>query len=200
MKRAAGRRQCVSHRVVTLTIMEFTSSVAGVIPDVLQQTPLLSAHLRLGGRMVPFAGWNMPVQYTGITQEHMAVRSGCGIFDISHMGEFFVDGAAAGEWLNRQLTNNAAKLNPGEGQYTLLLNEKGGVIDDLIAYRLDTERWFLVVNASMIDADRAWLTGRLEEGVHFRDASTAWAGMAVQGPRAPHVFAAMTGGELPSRN
>jgi aminomethyltransferase len=200
MKRACREGQCVSHRVASLTIMEFTSSLAHVTSDTLQQTPLLSAHLQLGGRMVPFAGWNMPVQYAGITQEHMAVRTGCGIFDISHMGEFFVDGKEAGAWLNRQLSNNVAKLAPGEGQYTLLLNERGGIIDDLIAYRLDANRWFLVVNASMIDADRSWLTERLEAGVHFRDASAGWAGMAVQGPLAPLVFGTMTGGDLPPRN
>ena len=79
--------------------------------------------------MVPFAGWYMPVQYAGITQEHLAVRSGCGIFDISHMGEFFVSGAQSGAWINRQLTNTTAKLAPGQGQYTLLLNESGGIID-----------------------------------------------------------------------
>lgn len=152
--------------------------------------------------MVPFAGWNMPVQYSGITQEHMAVRSSCGIFDISHMGEFFVSGAAAGEWLNCLLTNNTAKLQPGEGQYTLLLNEHGGVIDDLIAYHIAPERWFLVVNASMVDEDRLWMESRKRDGVEFRDESAAWAGMAVQGPQAPAVFAAIagTGARLPARN
>ena len=150
--------------------------------------------------MVPFAGWNMPVQYAGITQEHLAVRSGCGIFDISHMGEFVVSGANAGAWLNRQLTNNTAKLAPGQGQYTLLLNENGGVIDDLIAYRLAEDRWFLVVNASMIAEDFAWLSARLEDGVTLQNASADYAGMAIQGPRAAEVFRTMTGGELPPRN
>ncbi len=150
--------------------------------------------------MVPFAGWNMPVQYAGITQEHLAVRSGCGIFDISHMGEFIVSGANAGAWLNRQLTNNTAKLAPGQGQYTLLLNESGGVIDDLIAYRLTEESWFLVVNASMIAVDLAWLSSRLEEGVTLRDESPAYAGMAIQGPNAAAVFSAMTAATLPPRN
>ena len=180
--------------------MEITSSIAKVTPEALQQTPLLAAHLRSGGRMVPFAGWNMPVQFAGITREHLAVRSGCGIFDISHMGEFFVSGTNAGAWLNRQLTNNTAKLQPGQGQYTLLLNENGGVIDDLIAYRLAEDRWFLVVNASMIAEDRAWLTARLESDIGFRDESAAYAGMAIQGPNAAAVFTAMTGAALPPRN
>ena len=200
IKRAAAAQQSVSHSPGALTIMEITSSIADVTPETLQQTPLLAAHLRCGGRMVPFAGWNMPVQYAGITQEHLAVRSGCGIFDISHMGEFFVSGANAGAWLNRQLTNNTAKLQPGQGQYTLMLNEQGGVIDDLIAYRLAEDAWFLVVNASMIAVDRAWLTARLEDGIEFHDASDTYAGMAIQGPNAPAVFAAMTGRELPPRN
>ncbi len=180
--------------------MEIASSIPDVTPEILQQTPLLAAHLRCGGRMVPFAGWNMPVQYAGITREHVAVRSGCGIFDISHMGEFFVSGPESGAWLNRQLTNNTAKLQPGQGQYTLLLNENGGVIDDLIAYRLADDRWFLVVNASLIAEDRAWLSARLESGIEFRDESPAYAGMAIQGPNAVAVFTAMTGASLPPRN
>jgi aminomethyltransferase len=171
-----------------------------VSSESLQQSPLLDAHLRAGARMVPFAGWNMPVQYAGITQEHLAVRSGCGIFDISHMGEFFVSGEDAGAWLNRQLTNNTARLASGQGQYTLMLNENGGVIDDLIVYRLAEDRWFLVVNASMIAEDRAWLTSRLVEGVTLRDESPDFAGMAIQGPNAPAVFKTMTGAELPPRN
>ncbi len=183
--------------------MEITSSIADVTPEILQQTPLLAAHLCCGGRMVPFAGWNMPVQYAGITREHLAVRSGCGIFDISHMGEFFVGGTNAGAWLNRQLTNNTAKLQPGQGQYTLLLNENGGVIDDLIAYRLADDCWFLVVNASMIDEDYAWLSAQLEDGVELRNKSNDYAGMAIQGPNAAAVFAAMTKEDelvLPPRN
>lgn len=180
--------------------MEPLSTIAEVNTDILQQTPLLASHLKHGARMVPFAGWNMPVQYTGITQEHLAVRQSCGIFDISHMGEFLVSGPNATAWLNRQLTNNTTKLQPGEGHYTLMLNEQGGVIDDLIAYRLTADTWFLVVNASMIDVDREWLTGRLDSGVTLVDESKAWAGMAIQGPHAPAVFATMTGAALPPRN
>ena len=151
--------------------------------------------------MVPFAGWNMPVQYAGITHEHQAVRTGCGIFDISHMGEFFVSGPGAGRWLNSILTNNTEKLQAGQGHYTLMLNEQGGVIDDLIAYRTGEDSWFLVVNASMIPADREWMSARLPEGVNFKDDSAAWAGMAVQGPNAPSVFETVLPGEaLPVRN
>jgi aminomethyltransferase len=152
--------------------------------------------------MVPFAGWNMPVQYAGISSEHLAVRSSCGIFDISHMGEFFVSGPDATAWLDSLLTNRAASLNPGQGQYTLLLNEKGGVIDDLIAYRLDHDQWFLVVNAGRLDEDRAWFSQHATPGVSFLDDSPAWAAMAIQGPLAPQIFHAITEGtaSLPPRN
>ena len=114
--------------------------------------------------MVPFAGWLMPVQYTSILEEHQAVRNNVGIFDISHMGQFIVDGANARDWLNRMLTNNVDKLDVGVGQYTFLLNERGGIIDDLIAYRIDEEKYLLVVNAARADEDFAWLQNHLKEG------------------------------------
>ena len=110
--------------------------------------------------MIPFAGWNMPVQYTSIMDEHNAVRTDVGIFDISHMGQFFLEGEGAEAWLNTILANDVNKLGFGEGQYTLMLNENGGVIDDLIIYRQTEGRLFLVVNASMVDVDYGWL-GRM---------------------------------------
>lgn len=165
-------------------------------------SPLHETHLRAGARMVPFAGWNMPVQYKGITEEHLTVRRSCGIFDISHMGEFRVHGPAARDWLNTLLTNNTTRLGIGQGQYTLLLNEKGGVIDDLIVYRTGPEAWFLVVNASKIDEDFAWMQARLDGGVTLENASSAFAGMAIQGPEAPAVYQKVAGAhqELPDRN
>jgi aminomethyltransferase len=160
-----------------------------------------AAHLELGARLVPFAGWNMPVQYTAIIEEHTAVRERAGVFDISHMGQFIVDGDGAGNWLNTMLTNNLAKLEPGQGQYTLMLNDHGGVIDDLIIYRTGADTWFLVVNAAKIDEDFAWLDARRPASVALRDESASWAGMAVQGPNAQAVFAAAFPGEtLPQRN
>ena len=183
--------------------MDVVSRIVDVSSTALLQSPLLAAHTALGARMVPFAGWNMPVQYAGINAEHLAVRSGCGIFDISHMGEFFVSGPDAAAWLNGLLTNDIATLAPGQGHYTLLLNESGGVIDDLIAYRLGPDEFFLVVNAARRDEDRAWLEARIgTAAVEFRDDSDAWAAMAVQGPAAPDIFAAATGGAavLPPRN
>jgi aminomethyltransferase len=167
----------------------------------LQRTPLEGAHLALGARLVPFAGWNMPVQYTSILDEHHAVRTKAGIFDISHMGQFFVEGPAATVWLNRMLTNDIARLAPGQGQYTLMLNERGGVIDDLIAYRTGESSYLLVVNASMIDEDFFALASHQDEGAALRNESPLWAGMAVQGPQAAEVFAAVLPGEvLPPRN
>jgi aminomethyltransferase len=151
--------------------------------------------------MVPFAGWNMPVQYTSIMDEHAAVRGAAGIFDISHMGQFIVSGPGALVWLNRMLANNVAKLEVGQGQYSFLLNEAGGVIDDLIVYRTAEEAFFLVVNASMIDEDFAWMAKHQPEDVAFANESALWAGMAVQGPDAVAVFAkACPGGPLPPRN
>jgi len=167
----------------------------------LKSSPLESTHLALGARLVSFAGWNMPVQYASIIREHTAVREGVGIFDISHMGQFFVEGPGACGWLNRMLTNNAAKLAPGEGQYTLMLNENGGVIDDLIVYRTGEESFFLVVNASKIDEDLAWLKAHPADDATVRDESASWAGMAIQGPQAAAVFASACPGEtLPTRN
>jgi len=143
----------------------------------------------------------MPVQYSSIIDEHTAVRTSCGIFDISHMGQVIVSGQHAETWLNRLLTNNIAKLAIGEGQYTLMLNEDGGVIDDLIAYRTGETEYFLVVNASMIEEDFRWMSARLSDEVKLRNESDQWAGMAIQGSEAPTVFAKVFPDEtLPSRN
>src|ERR1039458_3608858 len=119
----------------------------------LKRTPLFSAHQKLGGKLIEFGGWEMPVQYTSITDEHLAVRKAAGIFDISHMGEVFVGGAGAADFLNRTLTNDIRKLAVGQGQYTLMCNERGGVIDDLYAYRMNTAEFLLIINASRIEAD-----------------------------------------------
>ena len=114
--------------------------------------------------MVPFAGWLMPVQYSSIVEEHQAVRNNIGIFDISHMGQLIVDGTGARQWLNAMLTNNVGKLDVGTGQYTFLLNERGGIIDDLIVYRFGEQKFLLVVNAARADEDFAWLQNHLKEG------------------------------------
>jgi aminomethyltransferase len=154
----------------------------------LKRTPLFSAHQKLSGKLIEFGGWEMPVQYTSITDEHLAVRKAAGIFDISHMGEVTVSGAAAADFLNYVFTNDIRKLSAGEGQYTLMCNERGGTIDDLYAYCISQGVYFLVVNASRVQADVAWLQKQLaqfprSEEVFMTDASHNYAAVAVQGPR-----------------
>jgi len=167
----------------------------------LKRTPLHAEHVRLGGKMIGFGGWDMPVQYTGIMNEHHAVRRSLGVFDISHMGQFFAKGAGAAAWLNSVLTNNVNRLAVGHGQYTLMLNERGGVIDDLIIYRIADADWLLVVNAAKIDEDFAWLHPRVPAGVTLENRSDDFFGLAVQGPRAAEWFAKFTGGKnAPGRN
>jgi aminomethyltransferase len=149
----------------------------------LKRTPLHARHVELGARMVPFAGWDMPVQYAGVIPEHRAVRSDCGAFDVSHMGELHVDGPTALPFLQEMLSNDLAKLDDGEAQYTLLTNERGGIVDDLIAYRLAHGQFLLVVNASNRDAVYEWLKEREPHGTEVRDASDEYGLVAVQGPR-----------------
>lgn len=170
--------------------------------DDLLLSPLDGVHRGLGARMVPFAGWSMPVQYVGIRQEHAAVRSGVGIFDISHMGQFFVEGGGGAAWLDGLLTNHVSKLAPGTGHYTFLLNEQGGVIDDLILYRTGEESWFLVVNAAKREEDLAWMRRHLPAGIELRDESADWAGLAVQGPEVAALYHRVVpdGPDLPARN
>ena len=150
----------------------------------LLRTPLHDRHVALGARMVPFAGWEMPVQYEGVIQEHRAVRTDTGAFDVSHMGEIEVEGPQAHAFLQSVLSNDLDRLAPGEAQYTLLTNERGGMVDDLIAYRLGEFRYFLVVNASNKDADFRWLKEREVRGSEVTDVSADHGLIAVQGPRA----------------
>ena len=130
----------------------------------LLRTPLYDRHVALGARLVPFAGWEMPVQYEGVIPEHRAVRNDAGAFDVSHMGELLVDGAGAREFLQSVLSNDVERLEPGLAQYTLLTNEQGGIVDDLIVYELAPERFLLIVNASNREPDFAWLQEREPEG------------------------------------
>ena len=168
----------------------------------LKKTPLHDEHVRLGAKMVDFGGWSMPVQYTGILDEHHAVRGTLGVFDISHMGQFVARGPKAAAWLNELLTNNIDRLAVGECQYTLLLNEAAGVIDDLIVYRVADDVYLLVVNASKIEEDYAWMESRLEPEVEFQNRSADFAGFAVQGPRSAQLFDAFFSGKYsrPARN
>jgi len=166
----------------------------------LKSSPLHQKHVEAGARLVDFAGWEMPVQYEGILHEHKAVRERVGMFDISHMGEFIVRGARAGSWLDRMLTNTASPLEPGQGQYTLMLNPEGGVIDDLILYRLEPDLFYLVVNASKVDEDFHWLERHLTDEVQLADETEATGALAVQGPEAGDAFEKLFGGIMPARN
>jgi aminomethyltransferase len=152
--------------------------------QMLLRTPLHDRHVALGARMVPFAGWEMPVQYEGVIQEHRAVRADCGVFDVSHMGEFEVEGPRATALLQATLSNDLDKIGSGQAQYTLLTNDRGGIIDDLIVYRLDDFRFLLIVNAANTETDLRWLKEHEIRGSDVRDVSEEYALLAVQGPRA----------------
>lgn len=159
----------------------------------LKRTPLFAAHQRAGGKLIEFGGWEMPVQYSSIVDEHLAVRRAAGLFDISHMGEVSISGPGALTYLNHLLTNDASRLSVGQGQYTLMCNERGGVIDDLYAYRTGDREFLLVINASRIDADVAWMEQQLSafperESVQLRNVSDTLGAVALQGPRARPII------------
>ena len=168
--------------------------------------------MRVGAKIVPFGGWLMPVQYTGILEEHQTVRNNVGMFDISHMGQLIVGNLAAAGWLNTMLTNNIDKLEVGQGQYTFLLNERGGIIDDLIVYRIGEQKFLLVVNAARTDEDFAWLNRHLPaveavaaataREIRIDNRSADFGGVAIQGPRVAELFHALFGEDidLPPRN
>jgi len=173
-----------------------------MIEAALKKTPLYDEHVRLGAKMIPFGDWIMPVQYSGIIDEHQAVRKNVGVFDISHMGQLVATGSRAGAWLNEMLTNNIDKLEVGTGQYTFLLNDRGGIIDDLIVYRTGPEKFLLVVNASRADEDFGWLQQHLGENGALENRSADYGGLAIQGPRIVELLQSLVGpdAELPARN
>jgi aminomethyltransferase len=153
-------------------------------PAPLKRTPLHAAHVRRGARMIGFGGWDMPVQYAGIVEEHRVVRGAVGCFDVSHMGEFEFRGLDAGRALQRLTTNDVAALAVGQVQYSLLCAEDGGIVDDLTLYRLADDHYLMTVNAANIEGDWAWVTGHLEGRVEARNTSAETGLIAVQGPRA----------------
>jgi len=160
----------------------------------LKRTALFDTHTALDARMVGFGGWQMPVLYSGIAQEHLAVREAAGLFDISHMGEFLFDGPDVLEFLNRMLTNDLARLEPGQGQYTLLCQDNGGVIDDLYAYRLGDTRHLLIVNASRLEVDWMWIKAQRNARhktlqLEMVNRSGELSAMALQGPKAAEIIA-----------
>lgn len=147
-----------------------------------RRTPLHDRHLALGARMAPFAGWDMPILYVGVRPEHLAVRERCGVFDVSHMGQVAVSGSGAGPFLQGTLTNDIDALAVGDGQYTLVCREDGGVIDDLIVYRTDDAEYLVVCNAANVDPVVGWLAGRAPSDALVRDRSDEFAMIALQGP------------------
>jgi aminomethyltransferase len=165
------------------------------------RTPLYEKHLELGAKLVDFAGWEMPVQYEGIREEHSAVRTHAGMFDVSHMGEVEVEGPGALAFLQRVLSNDVVKIGVGGAQYSCLCNEQGGVLDDLFAYRLGGDRYLIVTNSANHGTDLAWL-GRWSRqfgDVAVRDVADRCAMLAVQGPHARGIVAGALGVELPPR-
>lgn len=164
-----------------------------------RRSPLDDLHRAIHGRMVPFAGWEMPLQFAGIVEEHQAVRRHVGIFDVSHMGRLFVVGADAGRLLRRALTYAVDRLEEGQGHYTLLCNEAGGILDDPYVYRLDRQRFLFIGNASNAESDRAQVASLIGEGmdVELLDRQSSTVMIALQGPAAPAYLARLLGSEAP---
>lgn len=158
----------------------------------MKDTALSAIHAALGAKMVPFAGYNMPVSYQGINIEHQTVRENVGVFDVSHMGEFFIKGPNALSLIQRVCSNDASKLEDGEAQYSCFPNEDGGVVDDLIVYRIAADKWLLVVNASNIDKDWAWINAHNTMEASLENSSDHYSLLAIQGPKAIHAMQSLT--------
>jgi aminomethyltransferase len=166
----------------------------------LRRTPLFEAHVQAGAKLVPFAGWEMPVEYEGIRAEHVAVRTGCGVFDVSHMGEIETEGPGALELLQCLLTNDVSKIEVGGAQYSCLCRKDGGVLDDLFTYRLGDDRYLTVTNAANHERDLEWFEAHaVEFEAEVRDRIDAYAMLAVQGPDARGIVGKLADAELPKR-
>lgn len=163
-----------------------------------RQSPLHAEHLAAGGRLVDFHGWLLPVQYQGLVKEHHAVRTAAGLFDVSHMGEISVRGPGARDALDRLLTNSVRRLVDGQAQYNLMLRPDGGIVDDLVVYRLAEDDWLLVVNAANRPKDLAWVQEQVGDSAEVEDRSDAVAQLALQGPRAQEILSKLTALDLPS--
>jgi aminomethyltransferase len=167
-------------------------------PAAVRQTPLNAVHRGLGAKMVHFGGWDMPVEYSGVIAEHMAVRQAAGLFDVSHMGEFEIAGPGALAFLQRTTSNDVARLADGQGQYTALPMDNGAAVDDAIVYRFAADRYLMVVNAGNIGKDFEWLRGTKAEGCELRNRSDEFALLALQGPRAQDILRQLTAVDLPA--
>lgn len=163
------------------------------VPTALTQTPLHDVHLALGARMTDFGGFDMPVQYAGIIDEHMAVRERAGLFDVSHMGEVFVRGPQAFNFVQQLVTNDVGRLYDGKALYTVMCQEDGGIVDDLLVYRFGPEEYMLVVNAANVEGDVAWMRAHNPMAAELEDASTQTALLALQGPKAFAIAEAASG-------
>ncbi len=157
-----------------------------------KRTPLYEKHQEYGARMIDFGGFDMPVQYKGIKQEHMAVREAAGLFDVSHMGEFIISGPEALKWIQKITINDASSLKSGKAQYSAMCYENGGIVDDLLVYRLQEDRFMLVVNASNIEKDREWILSQNSYDADFDDRSDTVALLALQGPKSPELLQKLT--------
>lgn len=164
----------------------------------MKEIALTNKHISLGAKMVPFAGYNMPVQYEGINAEHATVRQGVGVFDVSHMGEFILKGENALDLIQRVTSNDASKLYDGKIQYSCLPNEDGGIVDDLLVYRIDEKTYMLVVNASNIEKDWNWIQKYNTQGVEMHNISDKTSLLAVQGPKAAEALQSLTEVDLAS--
>jgi len=162
----------------------------------MKNTALTQLHISLGAKMVPFAGYNMPVSYSGLNEEHLTVRNGVGVFDVSHMGEFRLKGEKALDLIQLVTTNDASKLTDGKVQYSCLPNDKGGIVDDLLVYRYKADEYYLVVNASNIEKDWNWIKKHNSFGVEMVDMSEGMSLLAVQGPKAITTLQKLTSVDL----
>lgn len=162
----------------------------------MKETALSAVHKELGAKMVPFAGYNMPVSYAGLKHEHEVVRTKVGVFDVSHMGEFFVKGEHAEALLQKVTSNDVSKLVPGKAQYSYLPNDTGGVVDDLIIYKIADDNFLLVVNASNIEKDWNWISSKNDVGAEMVDESDDWSLLAIQGPKASEAMQSLTSVDL----
>ncbi|WP_335976199.1 glycine cleavage system aminomethyltransferase GcvT [Gaetbulibacter jejuensis] len=162
----------------------------------MKDTALTATHQALGAKMVPFAGYNMPVQYEGVNIEHETVRNGVGVFDVSHMGEFLIEGPHALELIQKTCSNDASKLTVGKAQYSCMPNDDGGIVDDLIIYRIKEDTYLLVVNASNIEKDWNWLQSKNDVGAELRDLSEDYSLLAIQGPKAVEAMQSLSSHDL----
>ena len=162
----------------------------------MKNTALTTTHEALGAKLVPYAGFNMPVQYEGVSAEHETVRNGVGVFDVSHMGEFLIEGSHALELIQKICSNDASKLTIGKAQYSYLPNEEGGIIDDLIIYKMKEDSYLLVVNASNIEKDWTWINSKNDVGATVRDLSPEYSLLAIQGPKAVEAMQSLTSHDL----